>query len=565
MTFHRAATAACVLMLLASPSLAEDVVMGRYDARQSSYTPEKIELPVALKWEYTGNKFKNNPAAPIVAGNTCFFACGEFVYAVDLSTGSLKWKYPSERGLGGSVKSTPAYYDGCLYFGATDKNLYCLDATTGAFKWAYPVRGSIRCSPVILDGIIYFGADDDSVHSVSAETGDAVWAKPFTSKDDLSGGLAIASGMLISASMDGCLYAISAGTGKLRTYPYRLSQAPTRTSPVIVENVVVMAIGNSMLGLSLKGLQLRWQVTLPGEAAATPAIYGNDVFVPCRDKKIHAYNIGGRQPVYKWTEPIDLGTMPLSSPIVAGDTLYVTGSKGVVAAYSAENGSLKWRYVCAPSSVTAAGSASVDAASSPTAANGAVLVLTDDGVLHCFAPDAPDDEAPRPFANMPYVGSVLSSAPPIKISCGLYDLGSGVDFSKVSMSLDGEPVGEPTVDPATFTVTYITDVGGVGKPIQKLRQGPHTIAVNAQDYKGNLLTYTWFFLTDDSLPPPRLPQPADKGKNTGTAKAEDHLQADSDSSSAAWRRCEPGLSECAPPPPPPPVAAPGAPGVPGSF
>ena len=85
MTFHRAATAACVLMLLASPSLAEDAVMGRYDARQLSYTPEKIELPVALKWEYTGNKFKNNPAAPTMTVDLSFY---DTIWYREITTGT---------------------------------------------------------------------------------------------------------------------------------------------------------------------------------------------------------------------------------------------------------------------------------------------------------------------------------------------------------------------------------------------------------------------------------------------------------------------------------------------
>lgn len=514
MILRRFALAAALVALVAAPVLSSDVVMGRYDPYQSSYTSEKIDLPIALKWEFTGNRFKNNPAAPIVVGKTCYFASGEFVYAVDLDTGGLNWKYPSERGLGGSVKSTPVYHAGNLFFGATDKNLYCLDAATGAFKWAYPVRGGIRCSPVITEGVLYFGADDDSVHAISPDTGEAVWPKPFTAKDDISTGLAVAPGILIAASMDACVYGVSTVTGKLRTMPFRLPQAPVRTSPVIVDNVVVMAVGNSMLGISLRGNQLRWQVTLPSEAAATPAALGNDVFVPCRDKNIYAYNIGGRQPILKWTAPAELGTVPLASPVAANDTIYVTGSRGVIAAFSANDGSLKWRYVCSPSTITAPTSAYVDIAASATVANGAVLVLSDDGVLRCFTADAPDYEPPKAFRAVPTVGSVLSSAPPIKISCVLFDIGSGVDFSKVSMRLDDVPVENLNVDPATFTVSYVTDVGSPGKPMQRLPQGPHTATVYAQDYKGNLLTHSWFFLTDDSLPPPRVAVPAAQSKKT---------------------------------------------------
>lgn len=558
MICRRAALAAACLMLLISPVFATDALMGGMDARQSNSTPENIEMPVALKWEFTGNKCKGNPAAPVVAGRTCFFACGDYVYAVDLETGTQKWRYPSDRGLGGSVKATPAYCDGNLFFGAGDKNLYCLDAATGTFQWAYPVRGSIRCAPLILDDIIYFGADDDSIYAIRADTGDSVWNPPFTAKDDFAVGVAIHSGLLMASSMDGCLYGVTAVNGKLRTAPFRLPEAPTRTSPIVVENVTVMAIGNSVLGLTQRSNQLRWQITLPAEVAANPASSGNDIFVPCRDKKIYAYNIGGRKPVLKWTAPADLGSMPMSAPTVAGNLLYVTGSKGVVAAFSLEDGSLKWRYVCSPSTITAPGAGSTDASSSPVVANGNLLVLTDDGVLHCFEPKAADQEPPKTFGATPLMGSVLSSAPPIKMSCVIYDLGSGVDFSKVSMLLDGQPVEDPKIDPATFTVSYVTEIGGAGKPLQKLPQGPHTVTVNAQDYKGNLLSYSWFFLTDDTLPPPKISVPEPK-KTTAQPKKK------SLPSNAFPPGFTPGQDDqSTTPPPPPPPPAPGG-GKPGTF
>lgn len=541
--------AACVLFV--GSASASDILMGRADPHQTSYTPEQIQLPVALKWEYTGNKSENNPAAPIVFGKTCFFACGEFVYAVDLDTGAFKWKYPSERGLGGSIKSTPAYYNGSLYFGASDGNLYCLDAVTGTFKWAFPVRGSIRCSPIISDGIIYFGADDDSIYAISADTGDSLWARPFTARDDIAIGIAVSNGVVTAASMDGNVYVVTP-TGRLKTVPFRIPQAPTNTSPVIVENVAVMAVGNSMLGLTTRSNQLRWQVTLPAEAAATPAVSGNDVFVPCRDKKVYAYNVGGRTPVLKWTQPAEIGGMPMSSPTVAGDTLYVTASKGIIAAFSTETGTAKWRYQCSPSPITLLGRGTVDAASSPTIANGSVLVLTDDGVLHCFTADAPDMEAPKPYDMVPANAALLSSAPPIKMSCKLYDLGSGVDFTKASLSLDDQPVDGLKIDPASLSISYIYDTKETGKAVQKLTHGPHNITVTAEDYKGNLLSQSWVFFADDSLPPPKRATPAETKPTRTTTPPPSRAP-----SRPTFTPNVPGGMP--PPPPPPPAPAPAAP------
>ncbi|MCX8053481.1 MAG: PQQ-binding-like beta-propeller repeat protein [Armatimonadetes bacterium] len=548
-----------VLLVLGSTRVScEPMLMARYDPAQSSSTTEKLKLPLALSWQFVGNKFDNNPASPIVVDGTVYFACGDRVYAVELATGALKWKYPSgDMGLGGSVKGAPAYHKGSLFFGATDENLYCLDAKTGSFKWAYRVRGAIRCPPVVVDNMVYVGADDESLYAIEADTGERRWV--FTTRDDIAIGVAIGTGMAVISSMDGNMYGLTSSTGKLR-WMFRLPVAPTSSSPLITEGMTVMAAGNSMYGLSVRSGQQKWHVSLKAEAAATPAAQGFDVFVPCRDKKIYAYMTGGRQPVPKWTQPADLGAIPMSSPVVAGDTVWVTGSRGVVAAFSTVDGSLKWRYVIAPSPVTTPGALFCDAASSPTIAEGALLVLTDDGVLHCFTSHAPDNTPPALFAGSPANGSFMSGAPPIKISGVLYDIGSGVDFSTATIMLDGQPV-EAKVDIPSSTVYYETETGGGGKQATVLADGLHNIVVSAKDYAGNLMTKQWYIVTDSSLPPPRRSAPPEEGgKKEKPPATKPTRPGGTPGTSPGGPPMPPNIPGMdMPPPPPPPPPAPGPP------
>lgn len=564
MVFRRAALIGAFLILAVVPAQCIDFTMARFDASQTSCTSEQLALPLALSWEFVGNKFDNNPAAPVVADGTVFIACGDRVYAVDLVTGVQKWRYPSESSLGGSIKGTPAVYNGRIYFGAGDENLYCLDAETGSFKWAYRLRGAIRCPPVVVDGVIFVGCDDDSLYAIDAQTGERApgWERPFTARDDIAEGIAISNNMIVLSCMDGNVYGVAAGSGALRWPPFRLSLAPTETSPAISDNVAVMAVGNVMYGLASRSGQQRWMVRLEAEAAATPAVQGFDIYVPCRDRKIYAYSTLGRRPRLKWTAPADLEANPMSSPLIAGDTLWVTGSKGVVAAFSLEDGSPKWRYVFTPSSVTMPGSAYCDASSSPTVASGALLVLTDDGVLHCFSPKAADKQPPMIFAMTPANTTVMSGAPPIKISAVLYDVGSGVDFSTASITIDGQPVDGKVVIGDSM-VTYQTEMGGGQKQAVTLKDGIRTIAVTAKDYAGNTLVKEWFITADSSLPPPRRSVPTvepgktTKDRNTGEGNTRSRRR-----STPPTPPMPPGIEMPPPPPPPPGPVGPGAPGVP---
>lgn len=501
MTIRRAALLACLVILASSAALCEDATMGRYGPMQASFTSEKLEPPLMLAWEYTANRCKGNPAAPVVANGVCYIACGDRIYALDMATGNLKWRYPMDVALTGTVKATPAVADGKLYFGTGDSKLYCLNAETGTFEWFFETRGAVRTPPFVEGGILYFGADDNSIYTIDAATGDTVWTKPFTARDDFAIGIAFGAGMIVGSCMDGNMYGVNT-SGKPR-WLFKLPSAPVKSSPIMTENLTIMAVGNTMYGVTTRSGQMKWFTQLPSDVAATPATDGTDVFVPCHDKKLYCYNIAGRQPVMKWTEPVDIGGIPASSPTVAGGLVYVTASHGIVAAYSVADGALKWRYVVSPSSQTSPGSSFTDASSSPIVANGSLLVLTDDGVLHCFTKTAPDTSVPDYYYLTPANGTRMSGSPPIKISATLYDVGSGVDFGSATMLLDGEPV-ELTTDLTTGCVSYTTPVGDEkGGAVRPLKDGVHLITLRVKDYAGNELVREWNFTADSTLPPPR--------------------------------------------------------------
>jgi len=545
-----------MLILASSGAFCANAIMGRYDPQQTSCTTEKLDPPLILNWEFTANKYANNPAAPVVADGVCYFASGDRVYAIDMETGTMKWKYPNDLGLASSVKATPAVYDGRVYFGAGDGNLYCIDAQTGTFNWAYQTRGSVRTPPVIVTDpspALFFGSDDNSLYTIDAATGDIGW-KPLTFRDDIANGIAIGSGMAVVACMDGNLYGVNASSGKAR-WPFRLPSAPVKTSPVMTENMTIMAVGNVVYGLTTRSGQKKWMIQLPSDVDATPAINATDVFIVCNNKKLYCYNIAGRQPVSRWTEPAELSGIPMSSPTVADQLVYVTTSHGVVSAFSVADGSLKWRYVCAPSPTNTPGVTYTNASSSPVISNGALVVLTDDGVLHCFTQTAPDNTPPEAYFLTPANGVRMSGAPPIKISAVLYDVGSGVDFSSVNLSLDGQPL-EVKTDYTTGTVSYETPVGEPGKPVKPLKDGMRKIILTAKDYAGNMLTKEWYFIADSTMPPPRRTKvEVQEGKSSkepvrrGNSSSGNNGNVSSDNT----------------PPPPPPAPGPGAPGDYGNY
>lgn len=550
MTLRHAALFACLLILATGAGFCDDATMGRYGPQQMGYTIEKLEPPLTLSWEYTANKDRGNAAAPVSAEGACYFASGDRIYALDVVSGNLKWKYPVDQPLTSTVKATPAIIDGKLFFGTADGKLYCLNAQTGTFEWFFETRAALRCPPIVLDDIMYIGSDDNSIYTIHASTGETAWAKPFTARDDFSNGIAVGAGMVVGSCMDGNMYGVNASSGKLR-WKNRLPNAPVKTSPVMTENQTIMALGNTMFGVTTRSGQQKWMVQLPAEASAPPATNGTDVFVPCHNKMLYCYNIAGRQPVLRWTEPADVGGVPLSSPTIADQLVYVTGSHGVVSAFSVADGTLKWRYAFAASTVTTPGSTFTDASTSPIVSNGSLLVLTDDGVMHCFTKGAPDTAPPDIYFITPANGTRMSGAPPIKFSAVLYDVGSGVDFSSASMLLDGEGV-ELETDLTTGAVSYTTAPSTDKSIVKPLKDGVHIVTLSVKDYAGNLLTKEWSFVADSTMPPPRR-SAATVGKKTRDPGTSNRYQPNNNTGDGSNN----GMNS-APPPPPPPM--PGGPG-----
>lgn len=119
-------------------------------------------------------------SSPVVSAGTVYFGSGDnHVYAVDASTGALKWKFKT----GDVVHASPAVSDGVVYVGGFDAGFYALDGTTGALLWKFQTERTdtrylmtgIPGSAAIAKGIVYFGSRDAHVYALDAKTGRLRW------------------------------------------------------------------------------------------------------------------------------------------------------------------------------------------------------------------------------------------------------------------------------------------------------------------------------------------------------------------------------------------------------
>ena len=166
-----------------SPTLArigdvEQVIMGQGDGWIRAYeahTGEKL-------WEFDTNpkdsvypRTRNEVlATAVVHGNYVYIANGQdpengegkgHLYCIDatkrgdITRTGLVWHYQKIR----RSISSPAIYDGLLYYPDFSGFLHCVDARTGEVYWVHDTLAAVWGSPIVIDAKIYLGDEDGDV------------------------------------------------------------------------------------------------------------------------------------------------------------------------------------------------------------------------------------------------------------------------------------------------------------------------------------------------------------------------------------------------------------------
>ena len=323
------ATLMFAMLLCAPRAQAVDWTLPRGNSQLTNSTTEPFDPGLTLAWEHLTTPFPNNPSQPVAVGNSVFFATGNQVYCLDVSTGARKWTYPAEQPMASQIRTSLAYYQGRIYFGANDGLLYAISANDGRTLWTYATGGPIRSSPMISDGRIYIGSDDSSLHCVDAETGEPFWLGGFRTRDDITSIASVSAGLVVFVSRDTFVYAANAQTGRLR-WSYRLPVPALNIEPVVSGENVYVGAGTLFTALGVRSGVRRWSVTFPAEIAAPPAVGDQVMFIPLRNQQMYALQTNGR---VLWNQPVDTVFSARCSPLVAGDSVIVATDKGLISAY----------------------------------------------------------------------------------------------------------------------------------------------------------------------------------------------------------------------------------------
>ena len=294
-------------------------------------------------------------SGPIVV-NGCVYAmdAGGIVNAIDVTKQEILWTQTTATenepadALGGGL----AYEEGMLYATTSFGEVIALNPKDGKIIWRKSIGTPIRSAPTVKDGRLYTVTINNELHTLNTKTGESLWMHSgITEPAILLGGSnpAVTSNAVVVTYSSGEIYALHVENGHplwsdILTSALRVDSVTSiphiRARPIIDGNFVyVISHGGRMTAIDMQTGIRAWQKDVGG--TRTPAVIGDSIFVltnqgdvMCLKKDTGQVHWAAALP--KLTE--DKEPIFWAGPVVAGDALLFTSSKGEVKFLSPQDG-----------------------------------------------------------------------------------------------------------------------------------------------------------------------------------------------------------------------------------
>jgi len=306
------------------------------------------------------------------------------LYCFNASTGTVLWAFTPGTPDGYFCVS-PAIAYGMVYMLNKDGFLYAVNMETGKLVWKYEGPGALMFPgmPTVADGKVYATTGQEATYTgkpgasefacLDAFTGKLFWKLPleaFAPRESV----AIAYGKLYMVPGSVTTAVDSMSGGEYSTL-HQVWAFGTTDWPMWRHDAAHSGADQS----GPANLTLLWKFKTDGAVVSSPSIaYGNAYF-GSQDGNIYALN--ARNGVLLWKHKTESSVK--SSPAVAYGRVYTGTDDGNIYALDAFNGSIVWS-AYAGGKVPVDFSAAVQLRSSPTVADGKVYVGALSGDVYCF-------------------------------------------------------------------------------------------------------------------------------------------------------------------------------------
>ena len=456
-----------------------------------------------------------------VADGRVFLGVGDAMKCYYENNGTLAWSMSPIQDVAGGfgVCSSPAYANGCIYFGAD--RIYCVWSTNGTIRWKVD-KPNIKHgdgTPTLAYGKVFISGSDYKLYCIDQLNGSVLWT--FQTKSDyppaipdnwgLYAAPAVLNGSVYLSACDWYLYQINI------TQPTSVASAnntfkmgwASYSSPVIVGDKLYVGCSyidtkseSRFYCLWASNLTKIWEFypNAPTGFFSSAGYYNGQLFIGSIDGALYCLNAASGTQVWNYTLG---GTW--SSPALTAERLYIGSKDGYIYCFNTTQFAAPeyyWRYYI---------SGEVD--TSPSVVPGRVYIGThgNSGRIYCFG--TPDNYPPQVVSNYP-VNSAVNVSSTMEIN---------ITFN--------EPINPSTLTASSFIVkdSGSNSVSGVisydavtktaiFKPVADLKRSEGytvTLTTGVQDYWTNALDgnlnnisdgspeddFYWSFTTSSNNPP----------------------------------------------------------------
>ncbi len=342
-----------------------------------------------MLWHYDSGYFVY--AFAIMGGN--LYAVGgsnqDMVYALNTQTGALQWKFQVDSPVFGNVASDGSIYINTNGQGGHGGSVYALDATSGSLRWHYtgaidiptslivadgvvyispsnmhtgaPYLAALRTSdgsqlwrmnisqpagtPVIQNGVFYINFSSGAIDAFQAKSGYLLWSYPGSANEAYQ--LTIAGNVLLANDSSGSMFALQLTNGKL-VWQHTISIAfgDTLSNTPVINNGNISLYTHEGIFYSFRASDgaLLWQHNSNHSTAGPVVATNGNLFVGTQDNVY--YMLRGSDGSLLWQHAGTLNFYDGLSATQAFDsnTAYVGTDNGVVEALHESDGTPLWQY-----------------------------------------------------------------------------------------------------------------------------------------------------------------------------------------------------------------------------
>lgn len=294
------------------------------------------------------------------------------LHSVTLQDGRAEWKQETEAGF----LASPTADSKMVVIGDLDGVVRAYDVAKGDLLWTHETDGEINAGAALVDELVLVTSQDGSLYGLDRKSGERRWT--YTTGDQIRCRPTVVGGRTFLGGCDGSLHSIRVSDGTKAAEPMPLD-GPTGSTPAVVGQMAVLPThGGSVLAFDWEAGKQLWSYSDPerGQEYRTSAAMTKDIVVVASQNR-QVFALDPKDGHALWSTP--LRRRSDSSPVIAGDDVWIAATDGRLYRLGLVDGKEKWQYEIKGGFLA-----------SPAIAQGRLIVATDAGTVICFGGKEPD-------------------------------------------------------------------------------------------------------------------------------------------------------------------------------